>query len=646
MKKLLFIPCSFIYFFSFSQNFINFIPEKLNKSEKVISDSKCTNQNLQFNEVEHYISTNVPSKYSWGGNEEIIGNTYYDLQTNKSVQNRLYVHENGNISAVWTMSPNTNDGFPERGTGYNFFDGNSWMDYPNVRIETERTGWPSITGLKGGEILASHIFGNPEYHTQISKRLTLGEGNWIESLLPNSDFGSVYDNVWPRMKVGGSNGETIHLISNTYSLDKNYVSYSRSQDGGENWDILDYIIPDIDSNNYNGFGGDAYALDVKDDVVAFVLGGPWTDVILMKSIDNGNTWNKTILREHPIPMFDDSITVDSMNFPLFAGRITNSDQSFSISIDNNNRVHVFYGLMDYSNSNLADDEEGAYSYYPTTNGLMYWSEYSNDTLFFYDYNEDLTDSIMYDFIPGKIITSTLDLNGNGTLDIASIENIAYYGLSLESQPTSVIGENGDIYLAYSGVQETLNELQIEINDPLFNEHYRHIYVMKSEDNGITWTDPFDIMSEVTDPNNGDPLLEGVYPCISNVVDDYVCLTYQRDAYPGLHIQGDLDPIIQNDIIFVKIPITNFNNLKTQFINLPENLINIYPNPSDNFINFNVENFNDSYKVEIFNSIGKTVISKEISNLSNKISIESISPGVYWARINFNDKFITKKFIVK
>ena len=646
MKKLLFILCSFIYFFSFSQNFINFIPEKLNKSEKVISDSKCTNQNLQFNEVKHYISTNVPSKYSWGGNEEIIGNTYYDLQTNKSVQNRLYVHENGNISAVWTMSPNTNDGFPERGTGYNFYDGNSWMDYPNVRIETERTGWPSIAGLKGGEILASHIFGNPEYHTQITKRLTLGEGNWIESLLPNSDFGFVYDNVWPRMKVGGSNGETIHLISNTYSLDKNYVSYSRSQNGGDNWDILDYIIPDIDSNNYNGFGGDAYALDVKGDVVAFVLGGPWTDVILMKSVDNGNTWNKTILREHPIPFFDDSITVDSMNFPLFAGRITNSDQSFSISIDNNNRVHVFYGLMDYSNSNLADDEEGAYSYYPTTNGLMYWSEYSNDTLFFYDYNEDLTDSILYDFIPGKIITSTLDLNGNGTLDIASIENIAYYGLSLESQPTSLIGENGDIYLAYSGVQETLNELQIEINDPLFNEHYRHIYVMKSEDNGTTWTDPFDIMSEITDPNNGDPLLEGVYPCISNIVDDYVYLTYQRDAYPGLHIQGDLDPIIQNDIVFIKIPITNFNNLKTQFISLPENLINIYPNPSNNFINFNVDNINNSYKVEIFNSIGKILISKEISNISNKISIESLSDGVYWARINFNDKYVTKKFIVK
>ena len=36
--------------------------------------------------------------------EEIIGYTTYDLQSNGSVQNRIVVHDDGTISAGWTMS--------------------------------------------------------------------------------------------------------------------------------------------------------------------------------------------------------------------------------------------------------------------------------------------------------------------------------------------------------------------------------------------------------------------------------------------------------------------------------------------------------------------------------------------------------------
>jgi hypothetical protein len=62
--------------------------------------------------------------------EQIIGETYYDLQTNSSIQNRLFVHDDRSISATWTMSPDIQTNFPNRGTGYNYFDGVSWMDMP------------------------------------------------------------------------------------------------------------------------------------------------------------------------------------------------------------------------------------------------------------------------------------------------------------------------------------------------------------------------------------------------------------------------------------------------------------------------------------------------------------------------------------
>ncbi len=53
---------------------------------------------------------------------EVIGYTTYDLQSNGSVQNRLDVHDDGTISAGWTMSKEFNTTYFDRGTGYNYFD--------------------------------------------------------------------------------------------------------------------------------------------------------------------------------------------------------------------------------------------------------------------------------------------------------------------------------------------------------------------------------------------------------------------------------------------------------------------------------------------------------------------------------------------
>ena len=83
----------------------------------------------------------------------------------------------------------------------------------------------------------------------------------------------------------------------------------------------------------------------------------------MKSTDNGTTWTKTIVKEHPIPMWTDSVIVNSINYPEYNGRIESTDCSFSISLDNDGNAHIFYGLMKYSNSNDPNDEIGTYTYY-------------------------------------------------------------------------------------------------------------------------------------------------------------------------------------------------------------------------------------------------------------------------------------------
>ena len=76
------------------------------------------------------------------GPATLLGQSYYDLQSNSSVARRLYLDDDGSMSAVWIMSPDENaaGNWPERGTGYNHYDGSDWGSAPTVRIEAQRTG--------------------------------------------------------------------------------------------------------------------------------------------------------------------------------------------------------------------------------------------------------------------------------------------------------------------------------------------------------------------------------------------------------------------------------------------------------------------------------------------------------------------------
>jgi hypothetical protein len=578
--------------------------------------------------------------FSNGMSEQIIGKTYYDLQTNNSIQNRLFVHDDNTISATWTMSPDIQTDFPNRGTGYNYFDGTSWMDIPESRIEEERTGWSSIAGINGGEIVTSHVYEDPNTFTNIASRTEKGSGEWSEKHLPNTDANTNYKNVWPRMKVGGADGQSVHIISHTYNNTDstgvstgNFITYSRSQDGGESFDIIDYLLPEIGPEFYTNFDADTYAMDVKGNTVAFVLGDAWTDVILMKSTDNGTTWTKTIVKEHPIPMWTDSVIVNSLNYPEYNGRIESTDRSFSISLDNDGNAHIFYGLMKYSNFNDPNDEEGAYTYYYTTDGLAYWNEISKTE---------------------QEITYVEDLNDNDTLDIQIDDEgnyqIAKYEKSLVSYPSSVIAENGDIYLTYSGIIEHFYPEQIEMGNTTdgenFLQHYRHMYIIRSQDGGASWSTPYDLMTEVTDPEIGDPLQEGVYGCISNIVNDTIYLIYQRDVYPGLNIQGDEDPITKNSIVFMTIPVEVFETLATKEITNATSNLSIYPNPASNRININLGNNKEISKVIITNVLGEVVKTTMIKGESTQLSIEELINGVYFVSVETTNQVTTKSLVKK
>ena len=297
--------------------------------------------------------------------ENEIGVSWYDLQTNSSTQNRLYMYEDGTMGAVWNMGfvPSS---FPERGTGYNYFDGNAWGPAPTARLENTKTGWPSYFpyGENGEAFVCHHMTDGLLYGIRDQK----GTGAWTFEIQAGPP--AAVDISWPRGITTGVNNEVMHFLSVTYAAyngQANALLYSRSSDGGQSWEVENHFFEELGPNYYTNIGGDLYEfMEPKNNTLAFLMGDAWTDLVLMKSQDDGDTWEKTIIWECPYPLYSSGVT----------DTFYSVDGSHHLAMDNNGLIHVVFGI----NRAYADDD-GSY-WFPGVDGIGYWNEtrpaFSND----------------------------------------------------------------------------------------------------------------------------------------------------------------------------------------------------------------------------------------------------------------------------
>lgn len=460
-------------------------------------------------------------------NETVIGETTYDLQTNASVQRRIVNHGNGNIGAVWTYSSSNTTGFGDRGTGYNFFNGTSWNAAPSARIEPERVGWPNLLdNQSGAELVYAHNTAADEIAK--SERSTIGSGTW-------TTVGQVLDGqVWSRAAIGGANNNSVHMFALTLPTDiqggnpgmiyngmDGALLYNRSTDGGATWDITNLQLPEMTDVEYEGIGGDNYALDTRGDVIAFVEGSLGYGVTLWKSMDNGSNWTKIPVLISDVVRFDEETSFINTDF---ADAVYTSDGSVSVLIDDNDQCHVWFGRMFISNGTVNDQAIG---FFPFQNGIDYWNEAN--------------------FVPGEDLPVTIagapDLNGNGGIDITSQAALASYRFQgLAGMPQAGIDANGCIYVTYQAVHEELFSGA---------QNYRHPFIVSSCDGGCTWTEPVDLMED-----GANDFSEGVFPSIARLVDSKAHVVVQKDFEPGYHVAGDEDPIGPNEIVYIDIDATD------------------------------------------------------------------------------------------
>ena len=546
---------------------------------------------------------------------QVIGITQYDLQSNAAIDDRMAGNGSA-VSAAWTMSLDVTP-FADRGTGYNFFDGDVWGEQPYERIENVRIGWPSINHLGDGrEVVISHAGIDTPLHMV---RRDAGTGTWEDSDLPNYailDDGSTVGNLWPRAAVGGQNGEIIHVICIStpianggleYQGQDGCLLYYRSMDSGDTWEMTTF--PELDSSNFVNMSADAYSIHADDGMVAFAVFNDLSDSFIMISDDAGDSWEYHILADFPVDMYTiddglpDSLGVDFDGDGIPAEYL-NSDGAGDVHIDVNGTVHCVFGAMYYADLDTVD---GNYSYFPGTNGLQYWRE---------DFGPDSSVNIAYAY----------DIDGNDALDLE--DEIAAYYVNLAGIPSMGSDDEGNLFVSYSAIRE-------DYSTGLQN--YRHVYLVNSQDGGETWNteDACDLTPDIAFDG-----YESVFASISPRLTDHIELIYQRDFEPGLHVRGDEDPVDINDIVHLRVPIADLGDCADvefeDWVGVAEAFepgdVQLFPNPASVQVELVIDR-PGSHQVRVLDLNGREHMAWNTTAMIERISLTDLSSGLYLVEVS-------------
>lgn len=523
-------------------------------------------------------------------NASIIGNTEYDTQNIAGSSGRLiYEWPNGNMAAVWMIANDNMSSF-DRGTGYNFYNGLSWGAIPTTRLESVRTGFPNISAVNGsGELIFSHESSGSMAAIHQLSRNTSGTGPWLEASI------SPMNMLWPRFATGGINNSTIHLLGSTEVIfcAKYSLHYWRSTDNGLTWDLQNIQIPQIDST-HSRMIRPAKNIVCRGNTVAFVTGGFSDNLILTKSLDNGLSWTSTIINEFPIPLYDFETMMTDVNNDGIADSVVTVDNAATLVIDDNNIVHVWAGktaVMDM-------DSFGLLGYYPAVDGLVYWNETMGPNT-----------------ILNNVIAHLEDLNNDGLINFPMLTSGDCYAAAT-SMASAGINDWNHLFVTYSGILEDTTSLT-----PSQNYGMRNIYILKSTDNGLTWSVPFRVCPDET--------VFQKFPSMASHVYNDPKILFFNDPDANNPFSHNIDVVYMSPDIS-----TGLETMQTNVMSL-----NAWQPGFENNLLVEINNFENSRKgcIEVIDLTGRILNTHQFTTRDNsfkeKISMASFNTGFYFVVLN-------------
>ncbi len=624
MKKLLLLSLALSFtFYAFPQSRISVSKAQRDKSVKMVYTPITDLSSSILSQP-----ANPTVSRAFDPDETQIGTTVYDLQTNALLSNRFYRYTDGTMAAVWTRGM-TATAYADRGTGYNYFDGTNWGPEPTARIESVRTGFPSYAPLgANGELVVSHDF-TVQKCLLLSTRAQKGTGTWGESTY----FGPTGTQLaWARAMTSGDDHNTIHLLANSYNAWEGQTTallYSRSQDAGATWDINNIVLPGTGADSYTEIGGDEYIwAEPQANTLAFLVSSKWADLFMMKSTDNGDTWTKTVIWEHPYPFWDwaTTITTDTIWCP----------ESASLALDNTGKAHVAFGIGRIAHT----DNTTTYSYWPYTDGVGYWNE---DMPPFTNENQHKALCTSPGFLVENVnlIGWMQDMDADGTITLIDPPYVYNPQCGMSTMPSISVDADNYVFVTYASLMENYD-------NTIFN--YKHIWLRGSPDGGTTWRNFYDV--------TGSPIHafdECIYPqIVPNTDGPSVHLIYNADDSPGLTLTTvpDHDPQ-ENRQNYAAIPKTDVINvnIKSSEEKSLVNVSDIYPNPCQT-VSYATLTLAKAANVSIRlqNLIGQVVSAQNVNLQSGARTLQidgsKLQSGVYFYTVKAGDTAITKKIVVE
>lgn len=604
--------------------------------------------------------------------------TNYDLQGNGFVANRMARFQDGTVGVTATFSHSGTAAAPDRGTGYNLVlpDGELlFPDGPEARIEEEKTGWPSYAQWgEDGEIVVAHTsIGTMVCYTREKK----GEGEWIRHELPNPSLGvSAEELTWPRVITSGPNHNIIHVIAADQDSDNTAITYTyylRSTDA-ENWEVG--FMPTLEEDGEEGlYSADYYALAANGNTVAILLTGDiMAHTYILKSTDNGETWNKIKVWDNPYAGMDWETDENSL---FGEDNAMYGPETGAICIDNNGMVHAAFSSHHYYHAELGT----SYNFYygGSIDGIFYWNEemYPNGTVTppVWDYDGDdghvHVEGTSHDCFrmwwpadnAGDYIARNFDQPLAGFIDPVFFQdwnndNFYYedyysYFQGASALPAICVDETGAIAIAFScpdgnrtpdgngkyyrGVFMSYIDVPYTIGDAYDEENPGGCYYYNEE-----WlmADFMHMMEECVAVSS-----------IQNTTGLEYWISYQGDALCGFGIgntatQGEID----DNTIWVMRVIPSIPNLSTNEAVNPLTSIKVYPNPvTDGNATFEINAAQASeMNIAIYNITGQKVMEKTVNAALgySQVNLSNLNSGIYFATVKANGFENTVKFVVK
>ena len=593
--------------------------------------------------------------------------TYYDLQANGFVADRMHRFEDGTLGLVATYAQNTN--WSDRGTGYDYYNGSEFIyDIENNpmpgRIEVEKTGWPCYAQYgPEGEIMIAHTGSQLTYYFREKK----GEGDWDgPHYIPNpTGLGAATcDMTWPKLATSGPDHRIIHVLGadqDSDNLGDTYLFYSRSTDG-ETWETT--YVPTIADWEHTIYSSDYYSLAANGNYVAILLCG---DIMghgyVIKSADNGETWEQIKFWDNPYAGLDWETDPNSL---FDEDHTMYGPETGCIAIDNNGMVHGVFSSHNYYHAELGT----SYNFYhgKGIDGIFYWNETmgtmvapewvcpDDGTIIPSDPHNCFRMWWPYDGAGEYVVRNFESNNLIGFIDpelYTDMENDNIYAeqdyysffQGCSALPACCIDESGVIAVGYS----CPDALRLSNN----NKYLRSIYVTFIEapyrmaDHYGEYTEEFgDIYYNQFKLQDADDFMHSYDEAVAtmspqNTTNMEFWFGYQADDTPGFLVpSGATQTSATDNYIWATMVKPNIEGLAVEEqVAAANTKMDIYPNPVVNQLNVKLEN---NAEISIFNIMGQNVLNMQGVKGVNTINVNDLTSGVYFISAGT----VTQKFIVK